>query len=383
MILFDYYYYITTTIFIVKIKGYPLIVGTTDRTKKFHPLGLAICLTETHEDFAFIFKSLKKTVQTVCNFDYRPTILIADGSAAITNGFKETFENLSHRVMCYAYVIRNIDKNMKLITNQLSRSKIKKDIDNMPLSANPDIFKESIRLFNIKWSEESVFLEYFRIEWVDQLDGWYEGYAIGIPSTNNGLEAVNLQVKSENTFGNRTPVGQFVEQVKQNIVHCWSVARDPANINAKIYAHTPIYSLEDQTNAYHWLLKKKQVHVKTQTALKLNFVSSSSTRNITKEDVENFMRARAELNWDDLDSLFESESSIWCIVLDESDWTSGKCSCSYFSKHYKCKHLLGLSYRKKLPGASISEAAKQIPLGQKRKRGAPTKAKGALVRQVN
>ena len=37
-----------------------------------------------------------------------------------------------------------------------------------------------------------------------------------------------------------------VEQVKQKIVHRWSVARDPANINAKIYAHTLIYSLEDQ-----------------------------------------------------------------------------------------------------------------------------------------
>ena len=41
------------------------------------------------------------------------------------------------------------------------------------------------------------------------------------------------------------------------------------------------------------------------------------------------------------------------------------------TQYYKCRK------------ASISEAAKQIPLDQKRKRGAPTKAKGALVRQVD
>ena len=45
------------------------------------------------------------------------------------------------------------------------------------------------------------------------------------------------------------------------------------------------------------------------------------------------------------------------------------------------KHVLALSSVKKFNNAVISEQAKQIPLGQKRKRGAPSKAKQALIRQ--
>ena len=45
------------------------------------------------------------------------------------------------------------------------------------------------------------------------------------------------------------------------------------------------------------------------------------------------------------DFLINSDSSIWCIVLNYSDWKAGKLSCPF--------------------------SAKQIQLGQKRKRGAP------------
>ena len=81
-------------------QGYPvLIVGTTDRAKQFHPFGLSVCINETQEDFAFIFKSLKSAVLYINAFDYQPTILIADASPAITHGFLEAFERLTHRII--------------------------------------------------------------------------------------------------------------------------------------------------------------------------------------------------------------------------------------------------------------------------------------------
>ena len=84
-------------------QGYPvLIVGTTDKEKKFHPFGLAVCMNETEEDFSFIFRSLKLTVNRICNFNYQPTTLIADASGAITKGFQAAFDNLDRRVMCWA-----------------------------------------------------------------------------------------------------------------------------------------------------------------------------------------------------------------------------------------------------------------------------------------
>ncbi|CAF0885572.1 unnamed protein product [Brachionus calyciflorus] len=57
----------------------------TDSHKTFHAFCLSIC-TNQKEDFEFAFSSVKKTVKSLFNFDYRPTALIADAAHAITNG---------------------------------------------------------------------------------------------------------------------------------------------------------------------------------------------------------------------------------------------------------------------------------------------------------
>lgn len=94
-----------------------------------------------------------------------------------------------------------------------------------------------------------------------QRDGWYEGYATGIPSPNNALESVSKTVKYEHSFGSRMAVGEFFELVKCHIVHNWSSDRNPDDINAKIYASEPIYTLKDQTAAYQWIQAKKKVQI--------------------------------------------------------------------------------------------------------------------------
>ena len=43
-----------------------------------------------------------------------------------------------------------------------------------------------------------------------------------------------------------------------------------------------------------------------------------------------------------------------------------------------CKHLIAISATLRLEGCVIPKLAKTVPLGQKRKRGAPAKAKKAL-----
>ena len=45
------------------------------------------------------------------NFNYQPSTLIADGAAAITNGFTATFNSLEKRVMCYFYVKKSLNKH--------------------------------------------------------------------------------------------------------------------------------------------------------------------------------------------------------------------------------------------------------------------------------
>lgn len=72
-------------------EGFPVLtVGTTDRHRAFHPFGIAITSDEQEADFAFMFKAIKDTCALI-DVDFKPTILVADNAAAITNGFASIF----------------------------------------------------------------------------------------------------------------------------------------------------------------------------------------------------------------------------------------------------------------------------------------------------
>jgi len=70
-------------------------------------------------------------------------------------------------------------------------------------------------------------------------------------------------------------------------------------------------------------------------------------------------------------------TSVWLIKVIGNNWNSAKCNCPTFYKLFICKHSVGVGIRLGLTDAPLE--AKNIVLGQKRKRGRPTKAKLALV----
>jgi hypothetical protein len=55
---------------------------------------------------------------------------------------------------------------------------------------------------NTNPSKINEFLEYFRKQYIDKHNGWWEGYAENLPSTNNGEVIMNIEMK---TVMNRTP----------------------------------------------------------------------------------------------------------------------------------------------------------------------------------
>ena len=81
--------------------------------------------------------------------------------------------------------------------------------------------------------------------------------------------------------------------------------------------------------------------------------------------------------WESFDEFTEYNYGIWTVKVNQNDIRDCSCTCPHFLKHASCKHTLGMQIRLKLvvPPAE----AKTVPLGQKRKRGYPTKAKRALL----
>ncbi len=63
--------------------------------------------------------------------------------------------------------------------------------------------------------------------------------------------------------------------------------------------------------------------------------------------------------------------------MDESKWSDGISNCPAFFKKFMCKHVVGMAIR--LNYCKPPPAAKNVPTGEKRHRGRPSKAKKALL----
>ena len=98
------------------VEGFPLLtIGTTDKSRQFHPFGYAMVFRERQEDFKFLFSAVKKAAEITMLIEYNPNLLIADNAPAISNGFISTHGETIKRVNCWAHCIRNIDDELTKI----------------------------------------------------------------------------------------------------------------------------------------------------------------------------------------------------------------------------------------------------------------------------
>lgn len=155
----------------------------------------------------------------------------------------------------------------------------------------------------------------------------------------------------------------------------WSELRAPTSVNHVPFHKTPPTTLRHWTDAYQWALLNVPVlsledDVRSSEYELFYVCSMESTTKITKELVV----AYKGRTWDTFDDFIRSK--IYTISVHGE---KAKCTCSCFLKHLQCKHALGLQIR--LKHVTVPQEAKVVPLGQKRKRGRPSKSRKALIIQ--
>ena len=119
-------------------QGYPfLVAGTSDADYVFHPLAVAVTKGETEDDFAFLFRALHAR-----NLEWKPEILLADASEAITNGFKAVFGEPDVRAMCFFHVVQNVDKYLRRFSkkNRSAAQELREDINVLQTSKSQQMF---------------------------------------------------------------------------------------------------------------------------------------------------------------------------------------------------------------------------------------------------
>jgi hypothetical protein len=217
------------------------------------------------------------------------------------------------------------------------------------------------------------FLEYFQGSWLQRNHTWFEGYAPGFPSTNNGLEALNMIIKRQHTFRERHDLGRFLSIVEQDIVLTWSRDRDDSKAGHTEVASEPLRTLACWTAAYQWAASEAESLKSGQNV----YVSSDSQKNTDLKTAVILQKESFEgASWEDFDDYKESRNSVWHLVQQENGYS---CNCPSYMKANICKHSLGMEIR--LGISQPPAEAKTVPLGMKRKRGRPKLSRPALLRQ--
>ncbi|GBM65566.1 hypothetical protein AVEN_169848-1 [Araneus ventricosus] len=275
------------------------------------------------------------------------------------------------------HVVKNIDGKLCGIQD---KDEIRNDIECLHLCPDDETFNIVSELFLKKWKEKNdvnitTFTEYCKSVWLTSNRYWYIGSRNYFPITNNGLEATNAVIKKEHTFRERLPVGQFLEVLENAIVKKWSNERDPVNPNYKPFYMKPQHSTKVWTEAYQWAkLEVKILEEKNGNQSVFYLPSSQVKQNISAEMVRS--HESAYLKWTSFDEYkTEYSNCIWKMTVSasDSDGSVSTCSCPVFAKKYICKHGLGMLIR--MEREKVPNEAKGLPLGQKRKRGQPTRAK--------
>lgn len=322
--------------------GYPLMVlGTVDRTKRFHPFVYACCSHERTHDYQFIFDSVKVAIQEHFKRKFEPEKLIADGADQIRNAFYRSYESAELDVMCYAHVIRNCRK--RPFTSKNNKQLMLDDVRQMQLAPNTASFNMMTRLFCEKWqSIEADFVAYFRKEWLGVHCNWYEGAADYTASTNNGQESHNAVIKRKITLRRRLPINQFLvcmrdmtaEMSQQFSKGERAIAMEP-KISKDVYEKAALM-LKDNFKAF----KAKQPP-------NSEYLVYSLPSTLCANPTEAYYKTLVKTVWKSFDEFIVHGFQQFYILKFSADSynTKSTCTCTAFFKHHICKHIVAIAIR--------------------------------------
>ena len=179
-------------------------------------------------------------------------------------------------------------------------------------------------------------------------------------------------IKDECTFRERWSVGKFLG-CTTNMVKNWSQRRNPQSVNCVFFNESRTVSLKLWTEAFQWAAQKTPVLERHHQNCVQYFAASSKLQTpITEKLQKEYERQQGK--WKTFDSYSTWRTKIWKIEVFPDHVT---CTCPFFTKKNQCKHSVGMRIRRK--EVDVPQEAKTVPLGQKRKRGRPSKAKKALL----
>ena len=181
---------------LITVKHFPVIVpGVTDIRGKFLCIGLSVLRRETAEAFKWVLENIiEKFEKNDINL-FRQEI-ITDADPSILSAIESLSPNFK-QLNCYVHIKRHL--NAKLVHLSIDQvDSIEEDLHDLQLSMTQFLFQNTINAFFQKWSEFdlSLFLDYFEKQYIKKNNQCFEGPGLFAPSTSNGIERFNLEIKN-------------------------------------------------------------------------------------------------------------------------------------------------------------------------------------------
>lgn len=330
-------------------EGYPVsIVGTFDALMRFHLIGIQISTNEKSSDFMYMFKNIADGVKQFFNVDLGPKYIMSDAAGAIWKGYKNAFPDVDSpvRLMCYFHVIKAI-KSYKY-KNASNKILILNDIRIIRQCVSDEMFSFVSTLFIKKWvRKEPDVTKKIQSEWFEKNRNWFYGANLNSPGTNNGLEGFNRNIKRNHTFRERYPLTHFKEILIKLLTESSMRYDSNSGLRKKTfemcrqYTNIEIAAGESIHESGVFEYDSETFYVKSSKEIK------SHPNEITDVDeARNLFRDTDASSFDDYVRYYHGR--IYEVkVSNKIDWeNTATCTCDYFYKNKKCKHILAVLKKK-------------------------------------
>ena len=179
-------------------QGYPiLIAGVTDAASQFFPCIFAVMTSEKEEDYTSLLQVMTGKVEKATQQVFAPRVVMGNCAEAISKAVQTVFPGAVRRV-CWFHVKKAIDTKLRGEKKEW-RAMVLGDMGRVQLSVTPEQFDRAFDLMcehwlSSAWPSAGEFVEYVRSQYHAKNPGWYEGFDLRSPSTNNALESFNGQI---------------------------------------------------------------------------------------------------------------------------------------------------------------------------------------------
>ncbi|CAH0603513.1 unnamed protein product [Chrysodeixis includens] len=335
-------------------QGYPVIVvGTSDKDKRFHPFCLFVTSNEyeTKEDYRLIFAGLRQKILFFFRQRFKPKYLVNDASDSIQRAFQETFITVRMRI-CWGYARDEIKHRARSEMDESTQKEMFADLEMIHTITGKAAFNAAIYFFKQKYHEYTDFIDYLNDEWIMKNRNWYLGAVPGTPSTNATLNQYIRELRAKNIVNDDLNLVNFLLTISK-IVNGWSTRyrRDPN----WVFSLQPTIDIPLWANSFCWSRHPKELDMIRRNDRYLCYLVPVGDRSIIR---------RFNSPATNLKDFKKQYMSNWRVLVpvNKQEWARGKCNCPKFFKNFICPHVVGLAIRLKsvtVPPAAVALAKEE------------------------